>query len=149
MARAPRKAKAKAKKETEAPETTLLFPPKSVVTDLAELKRDAKKRTTSISGTLGEKIGKACTDKHVDRKALSIACQLDAMDDERLHITYFHLLRYMGDLGIPNRARIQEELFDEHQTPPTPGRRGAGDQASRIGDVARQVVEQAGGTLPG
>jgi len=92
--------------------TTIVFPPPDVVTDLAEAKRNTKKRTQSMNGTLGEKIGKAVEDKHLDRKAFSMACQLDAMDDERLHITFHSLLKYCEDLGVTKRATAQEELFD-------------------------------------
>jgi hypothetical protein len=96
----------------EAFETTIIFPPKSVVEELAEAKRQTKKRTQSANGTLGEKIGKAVEEKHLDRKAFSIACQLDAMDDERLHITFHSLLKYCEDLGVTRRATAQEELFE-------------------------------------
>ena len=60
-------------------ETTIIFPPKTLVEELAKAKRDTKKRTQSANGTLGEKIGAAVEDKHLDRKAFSIACQLDAL----------------------------------------------------------------------
>jgi hypothetical protein len=93
-------------------ETTIIFPPKTLVEELAKAKRDTKKRTQSANGTLGEKIGAAVEDKHLDRKAFSIACQLDALDDERLHITYHSLLKYCEDLGVTKRATAQEELFD-------------------------------------
>lgn len=93
-------------------ETTIIFPHPDVVTDLAEAKRQTKKRTQSANGTLGEKIGKAVEEKHLDRKAFSMACQLDAMDDERLHITFHSLLKYCDDLGVTDRATAQEELFD-------------------------------------
>ncbi len=74
-------------------ETTIIFPPKSLVEELAKKKRDTKKQTQSKNGTLGELIGSAVEDKHLDRKAFSIATQLDAMDDERLHITWHSLLK--------------------------------------------------------
>jgi hypothetical protein len=93
-------------------ETTIIFPTKTLIEDLAKAKRDTKKRTQSANGTLGEKIGKAVEDHHLDRKAFSLACQLDAMDDERLHITYHSLLKYCEDLGVTKRATAQEELFD-------------------------------------
>jgi hypothetical protein len=106
---------AKSKSETTVGsefETTIIFPPKSVVEELAEAKRQTKKRTQSMNGTLGEKIGKAVEEKHLDRKAFSMACQLDAMDDERLHITFHSLLKYCEDLGVTKRATAQEELFE-------------------------------------
>lgn len=93
-------------------ETTIIFPTKTLVEELAKAKRDTKKRTQSANGTLGEKIGKAVEDNHLDRKAFSLACQLDAMDDERLHITFHSLIKYCEDLGVTKRATAQEELFD-------------------------------------
>ncbi len=93
-------------------ETTIIFPPKTLIEELAKAKRDTKKRTQSMNGTLGEKIGKAVEEKHLDRKAFSFATQLDAMDDERLHITYHSMLKYCEDLGVTKRATAQEEMFE-------------------------------------
>lgn len=92
--------------------TTIIFPSDTVVQDLAKARRDTKKRTQSMNGTLGEKIAKAVENDHLDRKAYSIACQLEAMDDERLHVTFHSLLKYCDDLGVTKRATAQEELFD-------------------------------------
>lgn len=101
-------------------ETTIIFPPKTLVEELAKARRDTKKRTQAANGTLGEKIGAAVEDKHLDRKGFSIACQLDALDDERLHITYHSLLKYCDDLGVTKRASAQEELFDPNATEEEP-----------------------------
>lgn len=135
MARSPKNGKGG---PTETVATTLILPPETVIQKLARDKRNAKKRTQSINGELGQAIGKAVEEKHVDRKALSIAWQLDAMDEERLHVTYFHLLRYMDDLGIPKRAKAQEEMFEDHND-------GEGDdKITHIGAAARKVAEKAG-----
>lgn len=136
-------------------ETTIIFPTKAIVLELAEAKRNTKKRTQSANGTLGEKIGKACEESHLDRKAFSLACQLDAMDDERLHITYHSLLKYCEDLGVTKRALAQEELFDPNATEeerggargdddddPKSGR--GGSTVTPIGGAARRVAEAAG-----
>src|ERR1700761_1727735 len=93
-------------------ETALMLTPKNLLDELAKAKRDTKKRTQSISGTLGQKIAEAVENKHLDRKAFSIACQLDALDDEKLHITYHNLLYYMEALGVEKRATAQEEMFN-------------------------------------
>lgn len=134
---------------TPAPETTLLLPPSSVITSLAKERADTKKRTQSIIGTLGEKIGKAIEEKHVDRKAFSIACQLDRLDDERLHITYVHLLKYCEYLGIAKRALAQADMFEERTAPE--GETGEEEvegaetgNVTRLGTAARRVVETAG-----
>lgn len=105
-------AKTKTTSVGAAHKTTILMTPKSTLEDLIKEKRNAKKRTQSISGKLGEIIAKACEDKHLDRKAFSIAAQMDAMDDERLHLTYYNLLYYLDALGITKRATQQEEMFE-------------------------------------
>lgn len=140
-------AKPKASKVGSLLETTIIFPPKTVVEELAKAKRDTKKRTQSMNGTLGEKIGKAVEEKHLDRKAFSMACQLDAMDDERLHVTYHSLLKYCEDLGVTKRASAQEELFeaggDEPEGKLNGGERDDG-KVTPIGKAARAVAEAAG-----
>lgn len=125
---------------TETTATTLILPADTVIQKLAKEKRNAKKRMQSISGEIGQAIGKAVEEKHVDRKALSIACQLDALDEERLHVTYFHLIKYMDDLGIPTRAKAQEEMFDEHKVEETKD----DGKVTHIGAAARKVAETAG-----
>lgn len=91
--------------------TTIVFTPKSTLEELAKAKRNAKKRSQSINGTLGETIAKAVEEKHLDRKAFGIAMQLEAMDDERLHLTFHNLLHYCEVLGVTKRATAQEEMF--------------------------------------
>lgn len=130
-------------------ETTIIFPTKTLIQELAQAKRDIKKRTQSANGTLGEKIGKAVEDNHLDRKAFSLACQLDAMDDERLHITYHSLLKYCEDLGVTKRATAQEELFDGGGDEPTGKVKDKEDpkpsaKVTPIGKAARSVSESAG-----
>jgi hypothetical protein len=149
---------------TEA--TTLIFPKKSVWEDLAKTKRETKKRAQSQSGIYGAAVKEAVEKEHVDRKALAIVLKLDAMDDEDLHVTMFHLIDGLKKLGILTRAMAQEEMFDEHRTddgalddgPSAPkgkkseakakakpnGRGKKGDNVVHIGDAARSVAEQAG-----
>lgn len=121
-------------------ETTIIFPPKTTVEELAKARRDTKKRTQSMSGTLGEKIGAAVENNHLDRKAFGIACQLDAMDDERLHVTWHSLLKYAADLGIIKRATAQEELFDPNAT---------GDEPeAKVGDAKEPKTPARAATGP-
>lgn len=134
-------------KSSTAEATTLILPADTVIQKLAKDKRNAKKRMQSISGEIGQTIGNAVEDKHVDRKALSIACQLDALDEERLHVTYFHLMKYMDDLGIPKRAKAQEEMYPEHGGE---GEQEADDgKVTPIGSAGRKVVEKAGEAAAG
>lgn len=98
-------------KVSAALDTTIIFPKKSVLMRLAKEKRDARQKTQAISGEYGNSIAQAVEKDHLDRKAFSIAMQLDGMSDERLHITFHSLLNYMDELGITKRATAQEELF--------------------------------------
>lgn len=132
-------------------ETTIIFTPKTVIEELAKARRDTKKRTQSMSGTLGEKIGKAVEENHLDRKAFSLACQLDSLDDERLHITWHNLLKYAADLGIVKRAAAQEELFDPNASDEEPegkvvnGDASGGEKDAKArGSGPRLVPEGAG-----
>lgn len=93
-------------------DTTILLAPANIVRDLAEQRRNTKKRVQSQNGTFGQAMAKAVEEKHVNRKAHGIACQLDALDDATLHLVYFNLIYYFDVLGIEKRATQQEELFD-------------------------------------
>lgn len=132
-------------------ETTLVLTPKSTLEELAKAKRDTKKRVQSMNGTLGEKIAAATENKHLDKKAFSIACALDQLDDERLHVTYFNLLYYLDALGVEKRATAQEELFvnggTDEEDEDAPGKKGGKDKGATvtpIGKAARAVTEKAG-----
>lgn len=139
MARAPKNGKSGA---TEVVATTLIMPPEKTIQNLAKEKRNAKKRMQSISGEIGQAIGKAVEDKHVDRKALSIAWALDALDDERLHVTYVHLMEYIEHLGIKKRALAQAELFEDR--PKADDADESESNVRPIGSAARKVAEAAG-----
>ena len=138
MARTPKKGSTG---ETEATATTLILPPAKKIQDLAKEKRNAKKRMQSISGEIGQSIAKAVEEKHVDRKALSMACALDALDDERLHVTYVHLMEYITFLGIDKRATAQGEMFEQTSAEEEPKDDG---KVTPIGAAARKVAERAG-----
>ena len=129
-------------------ETTIIMTPKTTLEELAKAKRDTKKRTQSMSGTLGEKIAKAVEEKHLDRTAFSIACRLEGMDDERLHRVWHNLLYYAEALGIEKRANAQQKLFtgDEENEPTAKfGDKASDDgKVTPIGKAARAVTEAAG-----
>jgi hypothetical protein len=145
--------------KTEA--TTLIFPKKSIWEDLAKTKRETKKRMQSQSGIYGSAVKEAVEKEHVDRKALSIVLKLDAMDDDDLHVTMFHVIDGLKKLGILKRAMAQEEMFDEDRIddealdkvkkPRKAGEKngaGKGRKAAagleQIGTAARSVAETAG-----
>ncbi len=92
-------------------ETTIIFPKKAVLEELAEAFRQTKKRSRSIAGTYGEKIKDAVENEHLARASFATAMKFDAMDDEKLHIEYFNLMHAFEVLGITKRATAQEEMF--------------------------------------
>ena len=108
------KKKAKSQKggDKVTPQETMLMPTTNDVVNLARRRKAAKKQQASLAGTIGEAIAQAVEKKHLDRKAFGIACQLDAMSDERLAITLPHLRRYIDDLKLDERASAQEEMFE-------------------------------------
>lgn len=168
MAKAKKAAKKTARKkapkkgvvgDTSGPETTtLLMPPKSTLENLTKLRGDTRTAVQNKNGTYGKAVSQAAADKHLDRKAFSIAAGLRDMDDERLHITYFHLIKYLDDLGVVKRATAQGEMFEsrgiEDEGEEAEGK--AGDQGEdaeddedgnvvSLGTAARKVTETAGG----
>src|SRR6202453_5149383 len=96
---------------TEA--TTLIFPKKSIWEDLAKTKRETKKRSQSQSGIYGAAVKEAVEKNHVDRKALAIVLKLEAMEDDDLHVTMFHLIDGIKKLGLIKRAMATEDMFDD------------------------------------
>lgn len=125
--------------------TTLLLPGEKKLEDLLRLGRNTKKRAQSAAGEFGDAVGKAVENGHLDRKAFAIVRGLDALDDERLHVTYYHLLDYMEKLGVVKRATAQSEMFEGRKD----GEAGDAEEAddgkvTSIGKAARKVAEQAG-----
>lgn len=146
MARRPKKDGAEtAPEESQSSNTTLILPPGSVIKKLAKEQRSASSRAAEIRGEYGNSVAKAVEDKHVDRKALSIALQLDKLPDERLHVVWMHLMHYTEQLGVQKRALAQEEMFaggaeggdkDEEDD--------AASNVTHLGAAARKVAERAG-----
>lgn len=159
MARSPAKGEGSV---TEA--TTLIFPKKSAWDELLEAKAQAKKRASSANGTYSKVVARLVEEEHMDRRAARMLCALAAIEDDAdLHVTVHHLIDGMKKTGVMKRALAQEELFSEHKideeatTQGAKGGRGrkkhagvSGDElppnVTSIGDAARKVTEQAGGT---
>lgn len=161
-------AKAQDGSGTEA--TTLIFPKKSAWDELAEAKRQAKKRASSANGTFSKVVARLVEEEHLDRRAARIVLALDAIEDEAdLHVTVFHLIDGLKKLNILKRAMAQEEMFDDNKIdtaalatagvkaakgakrgPKVKGATGAdisaamGGNVTQIGDAARKVAEAAG-----
>lgn len=140
MARSPKNGKSG---PTEVVATTLLLPPDELIRSLSKAKRNARKAARDAGQMFSDKFAKAQEEKHVDRRAANIAFNLDSLSDEQLHVTYFHLMRYMDDLGIPTRAKAQEELFEDGETGDGAHLNGEG-KITHIGAAARKVAESAG-----
>jgi hypothetical protein len=114
--------------------TTIVFTPKSVLEELEKSKRNATKRTKSISGTVSEAIAAAAEDKHLDRQAFNDAYAYAQMDDVRLHLRFLNFLHYCEVLGVTKRATAQEELFSSDEvTEPVGTFRDADDTKSGKG----------------
>lgn len=128
--------------EKVKPSETLLMPNTKDVVDLARRCKALQKQGREASGAMGEKIAQAVEDKRLDRKAFSIARGLEAMSDERLSITYYHLLRYMDDLGLEKRASAQGQMFEQEEG--TDGEDPPGDGKLRV-VASRETAEAAGG----
>lgn len=167
-AKAPKGGKGRTKKgaieKPEVVESTLLLPDSALVLSLAKAKLKVKKSNGSASGEVGKKIADAVENKHLDRKALGIACQLFNMHDsdpEKMALTYFHMLRYFNDLGIPEKAKAHEGMFTAAETGPGVNKGDAEDGAeddgnagetggetggnvTHIGTAARKVAQAAG-----
>lgn len=128
--------------------TTLLMPDASVMPKLSKAKQAAKKQASAASGVFGDKFSKAQEKDHVDRRAANIAFGLDALDDKTLHVTYFHMMRYLDDMGVTDRATKQGELFERggEETEETE-QTGDDGKVTPIGKAARKVAEQAGADL--
>ncbi len=161
-AKAPKGGKGRSKKgATEKPEvveSTLLLPDSALVLSLAKAKLKVKKSNGTASGEVGKKIADAVENKHLDRKALGIACQLFNMHDhdaEKMALTYFHMLRYFDDLGIPEKAEKHGGMFTAAETGPgvktgeeadeeAETDAGGADNVTHIGTAARKVAQGAG-----
>lgn len=137
--------------------TTLMLPSDNVLVGedgkggLRETRRVQTARSKSAAGVYRTRVG-TCVDKeHLDAQAWAIANRLADLDDETLHVRYFHLLHYIQILGVENRATAQEEMFAAGETGPSPKTGGdAEDETStskRIGAAARKVAEEAGATM--
>lgn len=119
--------------------TTLLMPPEGVMSKLSKAKQAAKKQSSAASGVFGDKFSKAQEKDHVDRRAANIAFGLDALDDKTLHVTYYHLIKYLDDMGIAQRATAQADFFENGDD-----EEGDDGKVTPIGRAARKVAEAAG-----
>lgn len=126
--------------------TTLMMPPEDLMKSLSKAKQNARKQMRSAGQIFSDKFARAQEEKHVDRRAANIAFNLDSLDDRTLHVTYYHLMRYLDDLGVPERATTQGEIFEAEHT--GPGLKNGEDEGetnvTRIGTAARKVAETAG-----
>lgn len=118
----------------------ILMPPTSTIKSLKIERAKALKTSRNAIGAYGAELADKVEKKHVDKKALGIAFALDDLPDEKLAITLPHLLRYIDDLGLAERATRQQELFVEQADQPGEGE----SNVTHIGAAARRVAEAAG-----
>lgn len=133
-------------RSSTATATTLLMPPDSEVRGLSKAKQNADKARRSAGESFNTRFAKAQEEKHLDKRAAKIVFGLDALSKQDLHVTYFHLIRYMDDLKIPERATEQEEMFEAGETGHgvANGEDTDGGKVTQIGTAARRVAEAAG-----
>lgn len=136
-------------------EDFLLMPPTSTIKSLKIERTKALKTSRNATSAYGAEVAKAVEKKHVDKKALSMAFSLDDMPDEKLAITLPHLLRYIDDLKLHERAEAAQGMFRTDPESLNEGEAGEDDDGdgdddgkrgsvTRIGDAARKVAERAG-----
>lgn len=154
--KAPKAAQAAAEDNNVKPSETMLLPPAKKVQDLARRCKSWKKQGAEITGQIGQAIAEAAEKIHLDKKAFSIARQLDAMSEKKLATTYYQLLHFIDVLGIEKRATAQGELGlgesegedededEEDEEGEAKADRPAAGNVHHIGGAARQVAERAG-----
>lgn len=81
------------------------------VVDLVKLLKNLDKTAAEASGEIGNAVAKAVETKHFDKTALGIARRLEAMSDNKLQNVLPHLLKYIDDLGLGERAERQAQMF--------------------------------------
>ena len=135
----------------KAADTTMPMPSENYLINLAKRCKSYKKQAQETSGMIGEMIAKAVENKSLDRKAFSMVRQLDAMSDEKLRVTYHHLMRYIDALGITSRATAQADMFEQDGDEGGEGEGAEGDSSvvplrGRRGAASapREVEEAAG-----
>lgn len=138
--------------EKANPADNMLFPSSKLIQDLAKDGGKATKRAREIIGAFGQQVSEAADKKHVDKKALGMARTLEALSDERLAITLPHLLKYIDDLGLAERASKQAEMFGQNEGQGAEGEETENEpddgKVHRIRRDARKVMEEAGGNPP-
>lgn len=146
-------AKAAGEQEKVTPGDVFLMPPEQKLRDLARRCKAWKKQGAEVTGQIGQAIAEASEKIHLDRKAFSMARQLDSMSDKKLAVTLGQLLYMIDVLGIEKRATAQgrlgldekEEDEDETDAGMPEGSEGrGGGNVTHIGHAARAVAERAG-----
>ncbi len=125
-------------------EDVMLMPPTKLVVSLATKREDLKIENSERSGKFGAEVNEAVEKKHLDKTAHKIACSLRALSDRKLAVTLPHLMRYIDDMGLVDRANKQAEMFAE-QAEVDEGESGNDDgKVTRLGTAARKVAQAAG-----
>lgn len=98
-----------------APETMRL-PPKGFIKKLVTVTlKKFEDEAASARGDMGGTIATACEKNHVEKRALAIARRLHKLPPKKLQETYFHLMDYMEELRIRQRAEEQGQLSLDQQ----------------------------------
>lgn len=139
--------------------TTLMLPDDNVLVGgrdgkggLEETQRVQIARARSATGVYRSKVKDAVEKSNLDAAAWADAIKYKNLDDETLHVRYFHFMHYLEVLGVTKRATAQEEMFAAGETGASPKTGADTDDAEtttskRIGAAARKVAEEAGATM--
>lgn len=116
--------------------------PSAKVVSLAKGYISLKKDAQGAAGAISDMLSKAEERNHLNRKAFSKIMPFHTMSDAQLAIIWPVFLKYADDLGIPDRATRQAEMFKEEEKPEDDGQ-------TDIEDAAAEAAKAATGLAPG
>jgi hypothetical protein len=129
---------------------SIKVPPTNHVKSFIPKLRNMKAEVNAKSGEIGKAVAEAVEKHHYDRKALSIARQLEQLahsNPSKFSITYNHLVKMMDDLDFERKANEQIEMFSQQaESDEDDGQSDIEDQPASGKDEA---AEAATGLAPG
>lgn len=105
------KAAAAPQREAVKPSDVIKVPSEVILKKLVRALKGHEADKNEAVGNMGSLIAQAVEKHHLDKRAFRMANTLGRLEDHKLAITYFHLLHYLEVLGVPERAKAQEEMF--------------------------------------
>lgn len=115
--------------------------PRAKVQSIAKGYISLKKDAQGAAGAISDMLSKAEERNHLNRKAFGAVMKFHTMSDAQLAIVWDVFLKYADDLGIPDRASAQQEMFKEEPA--------EDDEAEGQTDVEDEAAQAATGLAPG